>query len=148
MPKMVPILSITLAVVLELTDRVDVKEAHGCREYGFEHAVVQRLRRLHQHVEQGEVPGEAENDGGSSQTWRDRRLLHTSEGAHSAHTHTQVQHVVTSINTQVEGGVQLCSGVQLTWGGSGVQAVWEGAVVAAQLLLLVGPEQSRYYQVT
>lgn len=90
MPKMVPILSIALAVVFELTNRVDVKEAHGCREYGFEHAVVQRLRRLHQHVEQGEVPGEAENDGGSSQTWRDRRLLHTSEGAHSAHTHTHI----------------------------------------------------------
>ena len=35
-----------------LTDRVDVKEANGCFEYGVEHAVVQRLCTPHQHVKE------------------------------------------------------------------------------------------------
>lgn len=55
-----------------LTDRVDVEKAHVCSEYGVEHAVVQSLCRPHQHVEQSDIPDEAKNDGGRSQTCRRR----------------------------------------------------------------------------
>ena len=58
-----------------LTDGVDVKEAHRCSEYGVEHAVVQSLCGLHQHVEQGEVPDEAKDDRGSGQTCRHKQSV-------------------------------------------------------------------------
>ncbi len=65
-----------------LTDRVDVKEAHRCSEYGVEHAVVQSLCTPHHHVEQGHIPDKAKNDGGYSQTCKNNRqniLLQTTE---------------------------------------------------------------------
>lgn len=46
----------------QLTDRVDVEEAHRCSEDGFEHAVVQRLCTPHQHVEQEHIPNKTKND--------------------------------------------------------------------------------------
>lgn len=69
---------------LLLTNRVDVKEAHGCSEYAVEHAVVQGLCTPHQHVEQDQIPDKAESNGGYSQTCkRQKILLYTSDTAHS-----------------------------------------------------------------
>lgn len=67
------------------TDGVDVEEVHRCSEDGFEHAVVQRLRRLDQHVEQEHIPDESENDDGQRQTCKNKRLYcidqkHTERG--------------------------------------------------------------------
>lgn len=56
-----------------LTDGVDVEEVHRRAEDGVEHAVVQRLCAPHQHVEQEQVPHEAEDDRGSCQTCRDEQ---------------------------------------------------------------------------
>lgn len=47
-----------------LTDWVDVKEANGRTQDGFEHAVVQELCTPDQHVEQEDVPQKSKNDGG------------------------------------------------------------------------------------
>lgn len=61
-----------------LTNWVDVKKAHGCSEYGVEHAVVQRLRALHQHVEQDQIPDKAEDDGGCRQTCKNQTAENSS----------------------------------------------------------------------
>lgn len=101
---------------LLLTNGIDVEEAHGRSEYGVEHAVVQRLCARHQHLEQGQIPDKAENDGGSSQAcWKQQQhiLLYLSEISHSRHStgdmlsrgNDDVR--FTSINAQVEICIQL-----------------------------------------
>lgn len=53
-----------------LTDGVDVKEADVSAEDGGEHAVVQRLRRLHQAVENDQTPDETKDHSSCGQTCR------------------------------------------------------------------------------
>lgn len=54
--------------VTGLTDGVDVEEVDGCADDGVEHAVVQRLSRPHQHVEDQQAPDVAKHHSRSGQT--------------------------------------------------------------------------------
>ena len=52
------------------TDGVHVEEVHGRSQYGVEHAFVQGLRALHQHIEEEHCPDEPKKYRGCSQTWK------------------------------------------------------------------------------
>lgn len=53
-----------------LTNGVDVEEAYRRSQDGIKHAVVETLSSFHQHREQEDVPHEAKQDGGCSETCR------------------------------------------------------------------------------
>lgn len=54
--------------VTGLTDGVDVEEVDGCADDGVEHAVVQRLSRPYQHVEDQQAPDVTKHHSRSGQS--------------------------------------------------------------------------------
>lgn len=126
------------ALTFSLTDGVDVEEADGRPEDGVEHAVVQRLCTLDQHVEQEEVPGEAEDDGGCCQTCSGATKLHTHTILDNTRSRVNNKNnIITSINAQVEVCVQLSGDVH---------AALDDGAVDSDLLLLISPEQNECNQ--